>query len=285
MRNQKINESLNSLKEKNRHSPLSKYDLDEFSEDLEASELTKLLNHICQSPMATICFLDDTNLIIIGKTGVSEHTNRMDRSLTFSHFTVLQNDIFEIPDTLADPRFANYQTVIDAPYIRYYCGAPLITPEGIRIGALCIMDTKPRILTDEQKTAIKFLADVVILNLELKTKKTLLEKEKKRLEESEKRYRELFELSQGLIGEHDMNGRIISVNFATANSLGVPIESLIGRNMRETLAPESREQFDFYLEKIEEDGYAEGIMHVHTASGTSRYWAYKNIKVEDKGYP
>ncbi len=285
MSRQKENNKRNALIEKNTLSTLHKYDIDDFAEDMEINELTKLINHICQTPIATISFLDENKFIIIGKSGVNENIHFVDHKVSFSQYTVLQDDIFEVPNALQDNRFINNPYVAGAPFIRYYCGTPLIAPDGTRIGSLCVLDTKERVLSETQKNAMKFLADVVIQNLELKTKKLELEKDKRRIENSEKRYRQLFELSQGLIGEHDMNGRIISANLATANSLEISIKNLVGKNMRDALSPETRDQFDFYLEKIAQDGYAEGIMHVQTTTGKSRYWAYKNVKVEDQGYP
>jgi PAS domain S-box-containing protein len=276
---------LDLLSERKKTSALSKYDIDDFSEDIEIDQLTRLAANICETSMATISFFDKDRLVLMGKYGVDAGLTGVDRKKSFSQYTILQEDIFEVEDAWNDLRFLEIPYVATAPRIRFYAGVPLITPDGTKLGCLCVLDTKPKKLTEEQKNTLRFLAEVVIVNLELKTKKLELETEKRRLESSEKRFRDLFELSEGLVGEHDMNGRIISANRATARSLETTIENLIGRNMRDTLEPNTRDQFEFYLEKIAQDGYAEGVMHVKTTSGKSRYWAYKNIKVEDNGYP
>lgn len=266
-------------------SVLNKYDIDDFSEDIEVDQFTKLAATICETSMATISFFDHDKLILVGKYGMDSGLTGFDRKKSFSQYTILQNDIFEVEDAWNDLRFMEIPYVSGAPRVRFYAGMPLITQDGTKLGSLCVLDTTPKKLNEDQKNTLRFLAEVIILNLELKTKKLELETEKRRLEVNEKRFRDLFELSEGLVGEHDMNGRIISANRATAKSLETTIENLIGRNMRDTLEPNSRDLFDFYLEKIAQDGYAEGVMHVKTTTGKSRYWAYKNIKVEDNGYP
>ncbi len=264
---------------------LSRYDLDDLSDDLDLDLLTKLVASICQTPIAHVSIFEKSKVLLAANFGIDASLTSFDKKDSFCQYTVLKNDIMEVPDAANDKRFVNSPFVAGLPNVRFYAGMSLTSPEGIKIGALCVLDLKPKKLSEEQKTALKFLAEVVMINLELKSKKQELETEKRRLESSEKRFRNLFELSEGLIGEHDMTGRIISANRATARSLETSIENLIGRNMRDTLEPDTRELFDFYLEKISEDGYAEGVMHVKTSTGKSRYWAYKNIKVEDNGYP
>jgi PAS domain S-box-containing protein len=283
MNHERENIIFDPVVEKKRLRMLEKYDIDDYDDDIEMDQLAKLIAHICNVPIALISFMHESRQVFKGRFGIEMKGS--DRNSSFCQYTILQDEIFEVPDASKDTRFVDTPFVAGFPYIRFYAGIPLITQEGYKLGSLCVIDSKPNILSEEQRHALKVLSDVVILNLELKTKKLELEKEKLKIEINEKRYRGLFELSQGLIGEHDMNGRIISANFATAKSLEIPIEKLIGKNMRDTLAPDTRDQFDFYLEKIAMDGYAEGVMHVKTTTGKSRYWAYKNVKVEDNGYP
>jgi GAF domain-containing protein len=66
------------------------------------------------------------------------------RQDAFCAHTILQDDIFEVRDTLADARFCNNHLVLQQPVVRFYAGVPLVSPEGVKIGAFCIMDNKPR---------------------------------------------------------------------------------------------------------------------------------------------
>ncbi|HVD99893.1 MAG TPA: ATP-binding protein [Cytophagaceae bacterium] len=276
---------VNKLMERKAPFVLDKYNIEDFAEDVNIDQLTHLAASICQTPIAHISFFDKDKLIVVGKFGIDDNINSVPKRFSFCQYTAESNDILEIEDAQKDSRFSTNPFVFGEPYVRFYAGMPLRSKEGINMGALCVLDIKPKQLSEDQKNALRFLSEVMIINMELKAKKLELEEEQRRLGVSEKRFRDLFELSEGLIGEHDLNGRIISANRATARSLETTVENLIGRNMRDTLEPESREFFDFYLEKIAEDGHAEGIMHVKTTTGKSRYWKYKNIKVEENGYP
>src|SRR5512132_2639969 len=97
------------------------------------------------------------------------------------------------------------------------------------------------------------------------------------LRESERRYRELVECSLGLICTHDLTGTILSINSASANSLGYQPGHGTGRNLREFLSPEKRHLFDDYLRRIQEHGHDSGMMSLVAADGATRVWMYRNV--------
>ena len=66
------------------------------------------------------------------------------RDISFCGHAILSDDTLVIPDTLADPRFADNPLVTEAPSIRFYAGAPLQPTPGLRVGTLCLIDTRPR---------------------------------------------------------------------------------------------------------------------------------------------
>src|SRR4029453_16366624 len=69
---------------------------------------------------------------------------------------------------------------------------------------------------------------------------------RERLAESESRYRHLVESSQGLICTHGLDGRLLSINPAALKLLGYTAEEIVGRDMRELLAPGVRDDFEHY---------------------------------------
>jgi PAS domain S-box-containing protein len=97
------------------------------------------------------------------------------------------------------------------------------------------------------------------------------------LRDSERRYRDLVEYSLGLICTHDLEGIILSINPAAAQSLGYQPLDGIGRNLRDFLSPDKRELFDGYLRRIREHGRDEGLMSVQAQSGETRIWFYRNV--------
>ena len=104
--------------------------------------------------------------------------------------------------------------------------------------------------------------------------------------ESEDRYRDLIEHSEDLVCTHDLEGRFLSVNPASARMLGYEVGELIQIPMRELIAPESREQFEGYLERIKTAGADEGLLCVIARNGKRRIWEYNNtLRTEGVALP
>lgn len=101
------------------------------------------------------------------------------------------------------------------------------------------------------------------------------------LRESEQRYRDLFAESLGLICVHDVVGQLFAVNPAGAAQLGYTPDELIGRNMRELVAPQFQSQFDNYLERILKRGADSGLLSVLDRAGQNHIFAYKNVLHRD----
>jgi len=93
---------------------------------------------------------------------------------------------------------------------------------------------------------------------------------------SEDRYRDLVEHSEDLVCTHDLEGMLLSVNPAPARVLGYEVAELMEMPMRDLIAPESREQFDAYLERIKTTGADQGLLCVRTKTGERRIWEYNN---------
>lgn len=82
------------------------------------------------------------------------------REISFCGHAILAKDIFEVADAAQDPRFADNPLVLGPPFIRFYAGAPL-SFDGQRIGTLCVIDSKPRKLTETELEILRNFADSV----------------------------------------------------------------------------------------------------------------------------
>lgn len=96
------------------------------------------------------------------------------------------------------------------------------------------------------------------------------------LRESEDRYRDLVEHSSDLLCTHDPLGILLSVNEPPLRILGYSREEMIGRHLREFVAPEAQASCDAYLAEMQRDGFSKGILPVVTRSGEIRLWEYNN---------
>lgn len=106
------------------------------------------------------------------------------------------------------------------------------------------------------------------------------------LRESEDRLRDLVEHTEDLICTHDLEGKLLSVNSAPARALGYEVSELLKIPMREFVAPEFRQEFDRYLERIQNAGADQGLLCVMTRSGERRIWEYRNtLRTEGVAQP
>ena len=82
------------------------------------------------------------------------------RDQAFCNYTIMQHEPFLVPDAMSDPRFASNPLVTGAMSVRAYAGVPLEVEPGQRVGALCVLDDKPRPFSPEQVAELSALGSV-----------------------------------------------------------------------------------------------------------------------------
>lgn len=129
-------------------------------------DLTELAARICEAPIALITLVDEKRQWFKSRVGIT--VKETSRDISFCGHAICQSDLFIIPDATQDKRFSHNPLVIADPKIRFYAGAPLVTPDGHALGTLCVIDKVPRQLTVDQKQALRVLARHVMTQLELR---------------------------------------------------------------------------------------------------------------------
>ncbi len=181
---------IDEVREKARLKELYEYEILDTPPESEFDALTSIASQICAVPIAMINLVDENRVWFKSKIGLEEL--EMPRNQSFCTETIKQKELLLVEDTYKDNRFSYLPFVMNGPKFRFYAGAPLISPKGNILGTLCILDTKPRTLTEKQQSALQELSSLVVSQFEIRRnisrlKTVLTEKEliDKRVSESE----------------------------------------------------------------------------------------------------
>jgi GAF domain-containing protein len=145
---------------------LRQYEILDTDPEESFNDLTRLAAYICNTPIALITLVDEHRQWFKARVGMSQ--KETSRDISFCAHAILQDGPFIVRDALDDERFRTNPMVIADPRIRFYAGSPLMSPEGFKIGTLCVIDNKPRELTPEQVAALKILGNQAITQLDLR---------------------------------------------------------------------------------------------------------------------
>ncbi len=129
-------------------------------------DMTLLTSFICGTPVAVVTLLDMERQWFKSKVGLTSTETPIEQS--FCLHAIQQEHVFLVPDALEDERFRENPLVVSEPKIRFYAGAPLVTPEGVPIGTLCAIDRVPRQFTELQKRSLSALARQIMALLDLR---------------------------------------------------------------------------------------------------------------------
>jgi PAS domain S-box-containing protein len=394
---------------------LQMYEVLDTPPDATLDDITRLTAQICGTPMAAISLVEIDRVWFKSRIGID--VTQIPRAFAPCDQTIEGDTIYEIPDATKVADYAPQGIPIDGRFARYYAGAPLVTPDGVTVGALCVMDMKERTLDSGQLAALQILGRQVITRMEFYAKVRALERQARQrtriesaltvernfvsavldtvgalvlvidtagrvvrfnrtcehisgyqftqlqgrpfweqlipkedfdetiatfekvrsggypaayenrwlardgsvkriawsatalldaqnqvafiiatgidvtlqreaeqtLRESEARYRQLVEGSLGMVCTHDLEGKLLSVNQHTAESLNYTVEDMVGQPLVKFIDTEYRENMGLYLQQMIRKGESQGLLHLCHRNGDVHVIAYRNKLIEMEG--
>ncbi|MBD2439732.1 GAF domain-containing protein [Nostoc sp. FACHB-110] len=176
-------ESYNS--EQARLEALRRYQILDTQPEPAYDNLARLAAFICGTSIALVNFIDENRQWFKAKLGID--VPEMPRNVGLSYLCLERKEIVVIQDTLENAEYAANPVVTGYPYVRFYAGVPLISPDGQILGTLCAIDPSPRELNQQQLEALQALGEQVISQLELRRNLAQRQQTEEFLRESEQR--------------------------------------------------------------------------------------------------
>lgn len=154
---------------------LKAYNLLDTLPEEEYDNITRLASEICRTPISAISLIDENRQWFKSKQRLADDQTPREDSFC-AHAILNPTEIFIVPDARIDERFSDSPATTGQPPVVFYAGVPLVNPEGLALGSLCVIDNRPRTLTDNQLLSLRALGSLVSALFELrKTKAELLE--------------------------------------------------------------------------------------------------------------
>lgn len=187
--------------------------------------LVLLASQICQTPCAVLTLVDKDRQWFKSKIGFDHHQTH--RDISFCAHSILEpNELTYVPDASKDPRFADNPDVTKPDGIRLYAGAPLTLSNGAVLGTLCVVDSKVRELSPEQRHSLALLGLQAVQLLEARQKAELYYQQQRTLTT-------VTNHAPVLLGQLDTRFRYIFCNHKYAEWFGIDPQFAVGKTILE----------------------------------------------------
>ncbi|MBP6731169.1 MAG: GAF domain-containing protein [Chitinophagales bacterium] len=196
------------MSEEERLRILAEFEILDTQPEKEFDDIVELASALYAVPMCCITLLDSYRSWFKAKVGMDG--NSAQRKDAFCHYAIEEPDkVLVVNDSTKDERFKDNPFTTGESHVRFYAGAPLITKEGVALGTLCVVDTKPRTITDTEERMLQTMANRVVRLLEMRREnlkqKKVIESAQDKLDITLTRFMEAQQTAH--IGNWDFNVR------------------------------------------------------------------------------
>ncbi|MGI8808630.1 MAG: diguanylate cyclase [Acidimicrobiales bacterium] len=121
--------------------------------------VTRMAQRLFDVPIALVSLVDEDRQWFKSRQGLD--VKETPRAFSFCAHAIGGDAVFQVDDTGTDDRFADNPLVLGDPNIRFYAGCPITAPDGSKLGTLCVIDSQPRHLSEDDVEALRDLAGMV----------------------------------------------------------------------------------------------------------------------------
>jgi len=225
--------------ESQRLDALFEYRILDTAAESSFDDIVRVAATVCSTPAAMVTFVDASRQWFKSVQGLDLRETH--RDVSFCAHAIGGAQVFVVPDATKDARFADNPLVNGPPHIRYYAGAPLVSPEGYAVGTLAVIDFTPRTPAPREIEALQILSRQVVAQLELRRHATRQQRRafaaENDLQAAAAEHRLLFNSALDAIITIDAAGRVADWNPAAEQLFGYPRDRAIGRTMADLIIP------------------------------------------------
>ena len=221
--------------ESERLKALSSYGLDDEQTIRSLDPVVHIASRMFDMPVAAVNMIGSDHVFFAASVGVGEVDMR--RDVSFCAHAINQHNVMVVPDATQDDRFHDNPLVMGPSHVRFYAGVPLFSPDGLALGALCVLDDRPHL--DFSEDDCKRLADLA----KMATDRLELRRIEISSERSRPRFDEYAGNSTTPVVWFDEKGKIIEWNQAAASSHGYELSDKTNLMFEELLAERERQDF------------------------------------------
>ena len=270
-----------------RQAALESYNIIDSKDEKAFDDLTLIASQICQTPIALVSLIDNDRQWFKSRYGLD--ITETPRNISFCGHAINEpQKIFEVNNTAEDQRFVDSPLVTGQPNIAFYAGVPLVDDDNLALGTLCVFDREPRTLTQDQKDALKALANEVMNRISLRKKNQTLEYEiaerTSELVASNTKYYTLYHNAPDMMVTIDaINQTIIECNKSTCIKLGYTREEIIGATIFDIYHPDCHDKVRSTFKKFMEVGYVENQkVGLRNKQGEKMFVALNSTAIRDE---
>ncbi len=224
---------------------ISAYDVAGARAKGQLDDIVSFAAELCGAPAALLSLVEEEYQRFLSRTGTD--LEQTPRSMSFCAHAMHHHDVMEVPDARTDPRFTDNALVTGAPYVRFYAGAPLVSSEGVPLGALCVLAPDAREgLTRFQRDGLTLLAKAAMGRLDDRRtarEQALAETEARRtLEASDLKFRTLADTMPQMVWSTLPDGFHDYYNARWYEFTGAPAGTTDGEGWNGMFHPEDQDR-------------------------------------------